>query len=549
MSSSITRRRWLAAAAGWPACARARAPVPAAAAGAPLLEGFDGHRFPVDSTDPLLRCYYDQGVLLQFGFNPAEAARSFAAVTRLDPQCAGGWWALAWALGPNINSDMAAASAAVVDDALRRARRCAARSGALQAALIEALALRHPAVGVVDEPAYAQRMRELARRHPRDAMVALLAAESLLNLHPYDWWTDDGAARPWTPEIEALLAHALTLRPLLPGADHYWIHLQEGSRHPARALPSAHRLVHAVPGSGHLLHMPSHVFMRVGRYDDAIRSNQRAIEADRRYLAQVDVQGAYRVGYVAHNHDFLWAAAGMAGRRRLALDAAQAALPAACGAAGSDRSSAIVQQYAVLPYFTRVRFGLWRELLHDTLPPDTPGAYPLAIWHYAQGTALVRTGRIDEAARALERLESTAASGELQGLRIKQVNPASAIVRIAVATLRADLGAARGDPRAALAGLAQATHIEDALAADEPHLWLAPTRHALGAGLLAADQPAQAERVYREDLAHYPDNGWSLGGLALALERQQRPQAARAAAGRARAAFHGAEALPAGSRF
>lgn len=370
-----------------------------------------------------------------------------------------------------------------------------------------------------------------------------------MNLHPYDWWESNGAPRPWTPAIESLLERAMVLQPRHPGAHHYWIHLQESSPHPQRAMPSADFLRDAVPGSGHLLHMPSHIDMRVGRFDDAVRANQRSIEADQRYLAQVDAQGAYRVGYVAHNHHFLWAAAAMAGRRQLALDAAQAAWPAACGPGRNDPGTAITQHYAVLPAFTLVRFGQWDSLLRNTPPPDAAAPYPLAIWHYARGTAHVRTGRIDAALGDLQRLERLAAEGSLQSLKIKNLNPTAQLVQIAVLTLRADLALARNDPPAAVALLREATRIEDALEYDEPHLWLAPTRHALGAALLAAGQPDHAAQVYREDLRHYPDNGWSLSGLALALALQGRATEAHQTRAKAREAFRLADPLPSGSRF
>ena len=362
-------------AAAAPAALDSRASVRATTA--PLLSGFDGQPFPLAAArDASVRRYFDQGVLLVFGFNPEEAARSFEAALALDPACAACWWALAWSLGPSINADMPASAAERVATAIRRARQHAARATPVQRALIEALAVRHPGAGIVDEAAYAQRMRTLARRYPRDANVAHLAAEALMNLHPYDWWTRAGAPQPWTPEIEALLERAMALQPRHAGAHHYWIHLQEASPHPQRALASADFLRDAVPGSGHLLHMPSHIDMRLGRFGAAIVANQRSIEADLRYLAQVDAQGAYRVGYVAHNHHFLWAAASMAGNPAVALQAAQAAWPAACGPSGRDPGTAIAQQYAVLPTFTLVRFGQWQTLLRATLPPDSPAPYP-----------------------------------------------------------------------------------------------------------------------------------------------------------------------------
>ncbi len=237
-------------------------------------------------------------------------------------------------------------------------------------------------------------MRELARAYPRDADIATLAAEALMNLHPYDWWDPQGAPRAWTGEIRSLLARALELSPRHPGANHYWIHLMEPSPHPEAGLASADRLRELVPGSGHLLHMPAHIYMRVGRYADAVAANRRAIAADARYLEQVDAQGAYRVGYVAHNAHFLWAATAMQGRSADALAAARAAFPAACGPRPADRSTGILQHYYVLPLYALVRFGRWREILEDTLPPDVSEPYPLAIWHYARGTAYAKTGRI-----------------------------------------------------------------------------------------------------------------------------------------------------------
>ncbi|MGL6110551.1 MAG: hypothetical protein ACRC2B_10690 [Rubrivivax sp.] len=523
--------------------------LPSAPAVAPLLAGLDGHHIAIESRDPRVRRYFDQGMLLGFGFNPEEAARSFEAALAIDPACASCWWALAWALGPTINADMSAQAAARVDRAVAAARRHAHRAAPTRRALIEALALRHPRAGITDEAAYAQRLRELAQRHPGDALVALLAAEALLNLHPYDWWSADGTPRPWTPEIAALLERAMALDPRLPGAHHYWIHLQESSPHPQRAQLSADFLRGAVPGSGHLLHMAAHIDMRVGHYDAAIQANLRSIEADRRYLAQVDAQGAYRVGYVAHNHHFLWAAASMAGREALALQAGQAAWPAACGPAGRDPGSAIVQQYAVLPYFTRVRFGNWAALLHDTPPPDSAQPYPLAIWHYARGTARARSGQPELARQDLAQLQRLAADPALATVRLKNINPAAQLLRIAVLTLQADLALAGGSPQDAVALLREATAIEDAFEYDEPHLWLAPTRHALGAALLAAGQAAAAEQVYRKDLRHYPGNAWSLNGLAQALSAQGKKDQADQAAAQARAAFGPGARLPAASRF
>jgi tetratricopeptide (TPR) repeat protein len=255
------------------------------------------------------------------------------------------------------------------------------------------------------------------------------------------------------------------------------------------------------------------------------------------------------VGYVAHNHHFLWAAASMAGREALALQAAMAAWPAACGPAGRDPGSAIVQQYAVLPYFTRVRFGDWAALLHNTPPPDSAQPYPLAIWHYARGTARARSGQLELAQPELAQFPRLAVDPTLATLRLKNLNPAVQLLRIAVLTLQADLALAGGRPQDAVAWLREATGIEDGFEYDEPHLWLAPTRHALGAALLAAGQAVQADQVYRQDLRHYPGNGWSLNGLAQALSAQGKKAQADEAAAQARAAFGPGARLPSASRF
>ncbi len=551
MSPDFTRRRLVVALAAGGTLAtvpvtRAQAP---AAKPAPLFEGMGRYRLDGASEVPQAQRYADQGMVLAFGFNPAEAARSFAAATALDPDAAACWWGLAWALGPTINADTAPEDVPRVEQAVARAVEHAKRATPRMRDLIGALAVRHPRGRPIDEAGYAERMRALAKRYPDDADVLFLAGESILNLHPYDWWERDGRAKPWTPEIESLFGAALARDPAHPGANHYVVHLYESSRTPEKGVPSADRLVDLVPGSGHLLHMPAHVYMRTGRLAEASAANRRSIEADVRYLAQVDAQGAYRVGYVAHNHHFLWASAAMQGRSKEAIEAAGAAWPAACGPQPGDRSTAILQHYYALPLYARVRFGKWDELLTDTLPPDVAEPYPMAVWYYARGTALVRKGRTADARAALERLDRIAAEPALKDARIKNINAAAVLARIAALTLRADLEWSNRRPERASPLLAQAVTLEDGLTYDEPHLWLAPTRHALGAALLAEGRGRDAERVYREDLAHYPENGWSLTGLARALRMQGRNEAAKDVDTRIREAWRDADVPIAASRF
>lgn len=515
----------------------------------PLLEGMGRYTLAGAAADAKVQRYVAQGMVLAFGFNPAEAARSFESAIALDAKCVAAWWGLAWSLGPTINADMADADRPRVEAAVARAAALARRARSRFRDLAEALAVRHPRGRPLDEEAYASRMRALAKRHGDDADVQMLAAEALMNLHPYDWWQPDGRPQPWTEEIDALLARAIALDPDHPGALHYRIHLHESSPRPEAALDAADRLVALVPGSGHLLHMPAHIYMRTGRYADASAANRRSIAADERYLAQVDAQGAYRVGYVAHNHHFLYASAAMQGRSAEATAAARAAWPAACGPRPGDRSTAILQHYSLLPLHALVRFGRWKEILAGTLPPDVAEPYPLAIWHYARGTALVRSGEARAAREALARVERFAADPALQAVRVKNINAAASLARIAALTLRADVDLAERRAADAVERLREAVAVEDALTYDEPHLWLAPTRHALGAAQLAAGRGGDAERTFRADLAHYPENGWSLIGLARSLRAQGRNEAAKDVDRRFRTAWADADVRIDGSRF
>ncbi len=431
---------------------------PLAASGAddraPLFAGMGMYRLEADTRSAEARRYADQGMVLAFGFNPREAARSFTAATRIDAQCAMCWWGLAWSLGPTINADMAPADAVVVADAARRAKALAGRLPPPQRAMVEALAARHPAPDVIDEERYAALMRQAAARYPNEPDIAMLAAEALLNLHPYDWWDRRGRPQPWTGEIIALLERALRLAPDHPGANHYWVHVFESSATPQRGSPAAVRLETLVPGSGHLLHMPAHIHMRTGEYARASAANERSIDADKRYLAAVDAQGAYRVGYVAHNHHFLWASAAMEGRSAVAIEAARATWPAACGPRAGDLSTGTLQHYAVLPYYALVRFGRWDEILRQTPPPDTDLPYPQVVWHFARGTAFARTGRVDDARRELAALQRAASDPRLAQVKVKNINFAAALAQIADLTLRAEIQLAEGRPAAAVPLLA-----------------------------------------------------------------------------------------------
>jgi tetratricopeptide (TPR) repeat protein len=524
-------------------CAAALAVGPAVSGepAAPLFDGMGSYTQPAGSSSARVQRYFDQGIVLAWGFNPAEAARSFEAALRQDPKCALCFWGLAWSLGPTINADPEKADMPRLEMAVRRAQALSVNAPPRTRGLIAALAKRHPRAGQVDDEAYAAAMRALAKQYPRDADVLTLAAEALMNQHPYDWWARDGTPKPWTGEIEALLEAALRAAPDHPGANHYWIHLMESSATPGRALPSAAKLETLVPGSAHLLHMPAHIYMRVGRYAEASAANERSIKADERYIEQVKAQSAYLVGYAAHNGHFLWASAAMEGRSAAAIEAARATYRVACGPSPGSLRNGTLQHFYALNYYALVRFGKWDEILKETLPPDTDAPYPLAVWHFARGMAQLRTGKTREARRSLEALERAAADPALQGVKVKNINEAASLAQIATLTLRAEFALADRRPDAAAKLLAEATAIEDALADDEPHLWLAPTRHALGAALLQAGRAQDAERVHLEDLQRYPENGWSLRGLAQAVAKQGRADEAAQIVERFRIAWRNAD--------
>ncbi len=503
--------------------------------GAPLLDGMGEHHRPVGTRSESAQRYFDQGLVLAWGFNHAEAARSFREASRLDPECAMCFWGEALVLGPNINAAMEDGDVPAAWSASRRALELSAGASPVERALIEALAERYAPEPVEDrrplDEAYAAAMRDVEARFPHDADVVTLLAEALMDLHPWDFWTREGEAQPWTPEVLETLESAIALDSDHPGAHHLYIHAVEASPEPGRAEASADMLRDLVPGAGHLVHMPAHIYQRVGRYADASSANERAIAADDAYATQCHAQGLYPLAYMPHNYHFLWASSTMEGRGKVALESARAV------AARVDRNFlrepgyGTLQHYLATPLFALTRFGRWQEILAEPAP-DADLVYPTGVWRYARGSALTALGRLDEAAAELAELERIAADPALDGVTIWDINDSAAILAIAREVLAGELAAKRGEFDAAVARLRRAATLERELNYDEPSPWHYPVRHSLGAVLLAAGRPADAEAVYREDLARNPENGWSLHGLAASLREQGRADEATAAAER-----------------
>ncbi len=526
--------------------------VPASPTGqlAPRLQDLGSHTFPVSTTSPEAQLFINQGIMLAYGFNHPEAYRAFQEAARLDPHCAMAHWGMALVWGPNINLPMAPEAVPTAYASLQQALALKEHVSEKERAYIEALAARYadpaPADRSALDRAYADAMEALHRRFPEDLDAATLYAESLMDLSPWAYWTRDKQPQPETRRILAVLEAVLARHPSHPGALHLYIHATEYGR-PELAEDAADRLGPLAPGAGHLVHMPSHIFRRVGRYAEASRSNVAAIAADEDYIVQCRAQGVYPLAYYPHNIHFLWDSATMEGRQATALEAARKAAAAVPGDVW--REVPLVQQFLVAPLQAYVRFGRWETILEEPRPPaESP--FWTGMWHYARGLAYTATERPDQAAGELADLRRIAADPSLEGLRVTfSRNGAKAILEIAVEALAGELAAHRGDVEQAVAHLHRGALLEDNLIYNEPPDWHVPVRHSLGAVLLAAGRAAEAEAVYWLDLERNRENGWALFGLAQSLRAQGREDEAAAVEARFQKAWNGADVTLSASRF
>ncbi len=497
---------------------------------APLLEGLGDHNHPVSTQVALAQRYFDQGLILAYGFNHAEAARSFREAQRLDPNCAMAYWGEALVLGPNINALMEAADVPLAWAALQKAVDLGATASEAERAYIDALATRYVAHAPEDrsalDHAYADAMRELARRYPEDLDAQTLFAEALMDTTPWNYWLPDGEPRPVTSEVLETLDAVLAANPQHAGANHLYIHAVEAV-HPEAGAGAADRLGGLAPGAGHLVHMPAHIYVRLGRYHDASEANERAIASDDSYITQCHAQGLYPLSYMPHNHHFLWYSASMEGRSERSIAAAQYISDKVDTEMMAKPGYGALQHFYAMPWYAWVRFGKWDTILSATQPASHL-PYPTAVRHYARGVALARRGRTADAKSELDALSKLADDARLDAVLVF-VNPTRSILQIARASLAGEIAVGRGDLEQALTQFGEAVRLEDSLTYDEPPPWHTPTRQTLGAALLRAGHAEEAERAYREDLAKYLENGWSLFGLQRALEAQGRAEEAAAA--------------------
>lgn len=514
---------------------------------APRLQDLGPHTFPVTTRSSQAQLYVNQGLNLAYGFNHAEAGRSFREAARLDPECAMAYWGQALVLGPNINAPMDAAEEPRAHELAQKAVALQGAASPREQALIGALARRY--TGMADDRAaadraYAEAMRTAWQRFPQDDDVAALYAEAAMDLRPWAYWLPDGTPNEGIPEVVALLESVIQRNPKHPLALHLYIHLMEPVA-PGKAERAADLLLPLVPGAGHMVHMPSHIYQRVGRYADAVRTNELAAQADEDYITQCRVQGFYAMAYYPHNVHFIWFAATMDGRGQLAIDAARKVAAKIDDATLAELP--LTAGFRVVPYQALTRFGRWDEMLKEPAPPAT-SLYLLGTWHYARGLAQIAKGDLAAAETSLAELRRIAGDEQLDHT-LFSTNTAARILAIAPEVLAGELAAARQEWDRAVGHLERAVRLEDGLEYTEPAEWHYPPRHALGAVLLEAGRAAEAATVYWEDLKRNPENGWALLGLEQALAAQGKTAAAALARQRYEKAWARADVKPRESRM
>lgn len=517
---------------------------------APRLQNLGDHKFPVTTHSARAQLFINQAMMLVYGFNHAEATRSFREAARLDPNCAMAYWGMALVLGPNINMAMSPEAEPQAYELIQKAIALKKNASEKEQAYIDALAARYTGAEksnrTVADRVYAEAMLELHKRYPDDLDAATFYAEAVMDLRPWNYWTRDKQPYPETREVLRVLESVLERNPNHPGAIHLYIHAVEYAR-PEIAEAEAEKLWELASGAGHLVHMPSHIFRRIGRYNDASKSNEDAIAADEDYITQCRAQGVYPLAYYPHNIHFLWDSATMEGRSRTAIEAARKA--ASKIPDGAWREVPLLHQFLVTPLFAYTRFGEWDLILSEPQPAQD-SLFWTGVWHYARGIAFTAKGKLDEATRELDSLGKIAAEKSLDGYRVTfSRNGAKAILEIAMEVLAGELSARRGEYDEAIARLHRAILLEDNLIYNEPPDWHVPVRQSLGAVLLDAERAAEAEAIYWQDIEKNRENGWSLFGLMLSLRAQGKEEQAVLIENRFRKAWKGADVTLTASRF
>lgn len=493
---------------------------------APILPGLEGITLPVSTSNKEAKKYFYQGMMLSYGFNHAEAARSFFESTRIDSNFAMGYWGLALVLGPNYNAGMEPDNFQRAYAASQKALQLKDNCTSLEIALIEAMVTRYEKEPPADRKpldiAFNTAMKAVFEKFPKDPDVGALYAESLMDLHPWDLYEKKTKIpREWTPELVQVLEQLMQENPRHPGAHHYYIHALEASANPEKATASAALLASLVPGSGHLLHMSSHIYINTGDYHLGSLSNIAAVKIDSAYLTACHAQGAYPLSYYPHNYHFLVATATLEGNSTLAMEAAFKVQEKTAKDIMLQPGWGTLQHYFTIPYYVAVKFKKWDTILAAPIPAKEL-IYPAAILHYARGLAFIGKGKPNEAEKELKLLEQLSTDSSLKTLTIWGINTTADIVQIAAKVLAGELAYAKNDPKKAMKLLSEAITIEDQLNYDEPPDWFFSVRHHLGAIQLKQGLFAEAEKIYKEDLQVWKKNGWALVGLCEALKQQRK---------------------------
>ena len=491
----------------------------------PHLEKLGKHSFKITTSSAEAQRAFDRGLNLAYSFGHYAAQQEFRRAIQADPNCAMAYWGVALVCGPHINFPVVPPDkAATAWEALTQAKRLAPKTSPLEQTLIKALEARYANPQPEDrsplDSAYADAMRKVRAAYPRSADVAALCAEAEMDLHPWDFWKND-APQPWTPEILETLEAALRLDRNHPGANHFYIHVIEASPDPAKALPSAERLGALVPDSSHMVHMPAHIYSRIGRWDDAAEVNRRAIKVDALYRAAYPRPELYLM-YMAHNEHFLAWVSMMQGRSAEALSCARSMVAGIPDEFLKEYGS-IADGYMVIVPETLMRFGRWEEILKQPEPREDL-FLSRALWRYTRVAALTALDRKAEADSEREAFAKAVAA--VPHDRTMGNNSATDLLAIATLVLDGEMLARANNFEPSIAKLQEAVQREDKLRYDEPPDWIQPARHTLGAVLLRAGRGAEAEAVYRGDLKRNPENGWALMGLRDALQQQGRKEEA-----------------------
>jgi tetratricopeptide (TPR) repeat protein len=508
----------------------------------PLYTNLGSHHKRISTRVPATQQYFDQGLRLVYGFNHGEAIRSFTRAAELDSTCAMCYWGIALAYGPHVNAPMDSASGVAAYAAAQRALALVSHATIPERAYIEAVAQRYAAAPPANrarlDTVYSRAMEKVAGTYADDLDAATLYAESLMDLRPWNYWRPDGTPYPGTNEIVRQLRRVISRNPNHPGACHYYIHAVEAVD-PQAAVPCAERLARLMPGEGHMVHMPAHIYIRVGRWNDAVQANQHAIHTDEVFIEGQHPMGVYPLAYYPHNIHFLAFASTMAGRSTQAIEASHILT----SKVNIDAARQVGMLQEMLPYhaLTLTTFGKWDDVLAEPLPPSDI-RFSYAMVYYARGVAHAAKAQWADAQAALDTVTA-----------INAATPADAASKtalsIAVHALSGEIVSRRGDLDAGINHFREALAIEDAGLYFEPPKWYYPIRHSLGAVLLKAGRNPEAEQVYREDLRRFPENGWSLFGLAQALRAQKKNAEAAAVDARFRQAWADADVTLTASRF